>query len=137
MEKRDPQTYAVIGAAMEVHRELGAGFLEGVYHDAMAIELTDREIPFVREVELPIYYKGRMLTRRYRADLICYEGVIIELKAVSTLTGVDEAQLLNYLKATGRERGLLLSFGRLSLEYKRMAWTKRPPRDPQNPQSEV
>lgn len=124
MEQRDPQTYAVIGAAMEVHRELGPGFLEAVYHEAMAIELVDRKVPFASEVALPIAYKGRRLASTYRADLVCFGDVVVELKAVSAMTGVDEAQLLNYLKATGIERGLLLNFGRQSLEYKRMVCSK-------------
>lgn len=120
MEQRDPETYAVIGAAMEVHRELGPGFLEAVYHEAMAIELSERGVPFVREVMLPIEYKGRRLASRYRADLLCYVDVVVELKAVSVITGVEEAQLINYLKATGAARGLLLNFGSKSLQFKRM-----------------
>ena len=116
---RDPRTYAIIGAAMEVHRELGCGFLEPVYQEAMAIELQERGILHGREVELPIAYKGRRLACQYRADFVCFESVIVELKAVSVLTGIHEAQVINYLKATGLEVGLLINFGEESLVYKR------------------
>ena len=118
-DSRDPQTRAIIGAAMEVHRQLGPGFLEAVYQEAMAIELADRGIPFQREQELPIDFKGRRLSCTYRADFVCYESIIVELKALQLLTGWEEAQVLHYLKATRLERGMLLNFGRPSLEFKR------------------
>ncbi|HRH70612.1 MAG TPA: GxxExxY protein [Flavobacteriales bacterium] len=119
MDERDPQTYAIIGAAMEVHGQLGHGFLEAVYHEALAHELRLVGVPFVQEIELPVYYKGELLGTRYRADLICFGEVVVELKAIRTLTSVDVAQLLNYLKATGKRRGLLLNFGSPRLEYER------------------
>jgi len=119
-DSRDPQTRAIIGAAMEVHRQLGPGFLEAVYQEALTMELADQAIPFQREVELPVDYKGRRLPCKYGADFVCYESIIVELKALQALTGVEEAQLLNYLKATRLERGLLLNFGRPSLEFKRL-----------------
>jgi len=123
MDERDPQTHAIIGAAMEVHRQLGPGFLEAVYHEALGIEFTERAIPFASEVELPVYYKERRLECSYRADFVCYESVIVELKALNALSGVEHAQLLNYLKATRLERGLLLNFGRPSLEFKRLVFS--------------
>jgi GxxExxY protein len=108
---RDPQTHAIIGAAIEVHRHLGQGFLESVYQEAVALELTERSIPFDREVELPIYYKGQVLACGYRADFVCFGEIILELKAIRELSEREHAQILNYLKATGFSRGLLLNFG--------------------------
>ena len=118
-QSQDPRTYAIIGAAMEVHRELGPGFLEAVYQEALAIELSVRGIPFQREVELPITYKGKTLQTAYRADFICYDEVVIELKSIKQLGVIEEAQLLNYLKATGYQVGLLINFGAASLETRR------------------
>jgi GxxExxY protein len=121
-EQRDPQTYAIIGAAMEIHRTLGHGFLEAVYQEAAVIEFPLRQIPFEREVLFEIHYKGTLLNTRYRADFVCFGNIIVEFKAQSQLTSADEAQLINYLKATGFQRGLLINFGAPSLEYKRMVF---------------
>lgn len=125
MTQRDPKTYAIIGAAMEVHRQLGCGFLEAVYQEALALEFDQRQIPCQSEVQLPIFYKGQRLNTTYRADFICYNSVVVELKALSKLGGVEESQVINYLKATGLEIGLLLNFGATSLEYKRFAYSKK------------
>ena len=122
---RDPRTYAVIGAAMEVHKQLGHGFLEAVYQEALAVEMELREIPFSREVMLPVHYKNRQLAVGYRADFLCYENVVVELKALKKLSTIEESQILNYLKATGFETGILINFGSRSLEYKRYANTKK------------
>ena len=116
----DDETYAIIGAAMEVHRRLGHGFLEAVYQEALEIELLERGVPYQREVAIPISYRDRMLSCAYRADFVCYGTVVVELKAVQGLSDVDKAQLINYLKATGMSRGLLLNFGASSLEHKRL-----------------
>lgn len=120
---RDPRTYAIIGAALEVHNCLGHGFLEAVYQEAMAIELDLRGIPFRLEVALPVLYKGRTLKTAYRADFICLDDVIVEVKALGELTGVEEAQVLNYLKATGNQVGLLINFGAPSLGWKRLIFS--------------
>jgi GxxExxY protein len=98
---RDPRTYRIIGAGMEVHRQLGCGFLETVYQEALALELRDREIPFRRELLFPVSYKGYRLNSQYRPDFICFDSVIVELKALSTLSSVEDSQLINYLKVTG------------------------------------
>jgi GxxExxY protein len=117
---RDEQTHAVIGAAMTVHRELGCGFLEPVYQEAMAIELTASAVPFEREPLLPIYYRGEKLHLAYRADFLCFGSIIVELKALLKLSTNENAQLLNYLKASGLHRGLILNFGSPSLEIRRL-----------------
>jgi GxxExxY protein len=114
------EVFAIIGAAIEVHRELGPGFLEAVYQEAMEIELADRGIPFFSQQPLIIHFKNRILKKRYEPDLLCYGQVIAELKALDHLSGSDEAQLLNYLKATGLRVGLLVNFGSVGrLEWKR------------------
>jgi GxxExxY protein len=120
--QRDPETFAIIGAAMEVHRELGHGFLELVYHTALTLEFQDRGIPYKAEVSLPVKYKSKLLTCTYRADFICFNTVIVETKAIAQLTNADNAQLINQLKATGFYRGLLLNFGAPSLDHRRLVF---------------
>ena len=119
-DEKDPQTHAIIGAAMEVHGQLGHEFLEAVYQEALAVEFADRSIPFLREVELPILYKERHLRCTYRVDFICFDSIIVELKALKALTSVEESQAINYLKAAEKERMLLLNFGSSRLEFKRV-----------------
>jgi GxxExxY protein len=122
--ERDPRTHAIIGAAMEVHKQLGCGFLEPVYQESLALELIARGISFRREVRLPIRYKGHVLATAYCADFICLDSVVVELKALARMSGIEEAQLINYLKATGYEVGLLLNFGTRSLEHRRFVFSK-------------
>jgi GxxExxY protein len=114
------EVYGIVGAAIEVHRELGPGFLEAVYQEALEIELGLQSIPFEPGKRLPIQYKGRQLTKEYIADLVCLNQIIVELKALDRLSGREEAQVLNYLKATGLRVGILINFGSIGrLEWKR------------------
>ena len=115
-------TEKIIGAAMEVHRELGPGFLEYVYEETLSYELKLREILFEKQKELDIHYKSLLIPRKYTPDFVIEDKVIVEIKASSGLTVNDEAQLLNYLKATKLRVGLLLNFGQESLEIKRRIW---------------
>ena len=117
------EVFAIIGAAMEVHNQLGCGFLEAVYQEAFEVELKGRNIPFETSKHLQIQYKGALLNKGYIADLVAYDKIIIELKSIDTLTENDDAQLLNYLKATGLELGLLINFGASKLEWKRRILT--------------
>jgi GxxExxY protein len=114
------EVYQIIGAAMEVHHELGPGFLEPIYQEALELELSERIIPYQREKQLNIFYKGIKLNKTYSADFLCYENIVVELKALSQLNGEHESQLINYLKATKLRVGVLINFGAKSLEYKRM-----------------
>ena len=114
------ETYAIIGAAMEVHKHLGCGFLEAVYQEAFEIELNEQSIPYFHEQPVNISYKGHKLSKQYFPDFICYGSVIVEFKALSQLTNDHEAQVLNYLKATGKKVGLLINFGERSLKHKRL-----------------
>jgi len=124
MEKRDEETYAIIGAAMAVHKELGHGFLEAVYQEALAIELAAKGVLFEREKAIPVRYRDQILTTSYRADFICFGNVIVEIKALQELSGTEEAQILNYLKATTLPKGLLINFGAPSLQYRRFILSK-------------
>lgn len=112
------EVYRVVGASIEVYNQLRAGFSESVYQEAMEWELTDRAIPFARQVPLRIKYKERVLEKRFIADLICFDSVLVEIKAISQLTDADEGQVLNYLRATGLRVGVLINFG----DFGRLDW---------------
>lgn len=105
---------------MEVHNELGHGFLEAVYQEALEIILAEKGIPNIREKILDINFRGSLLKKRYIADFVCFNDIIVELKAADGLTDIDLAQVLNYLKATGKKIGLLVNFGAQRLQYKRV-----------------
>lgn len=114
------EVYAIVGAAMEVYNELGSGFLENVYQEAMQLELKARGIPFESQKPIQISYKGQSLKQAYCADIVCYEKIIVELKALDKLSGKEEAQILNYLKSIEMKVGLLINFGNSkTLEWKR------------------
>ena len=117
--ENDPRTYTIIEAAMEVHRQLGCGFLEPIYQEALTLEMLSREIPFTSELRFRVSYKNRTLQKYYRPDFLCFESVIVELKALPRLTRLEESQVINYLKITGYKTALLLNFGAHSLEQLR------------------
>jgi GxxExxY protein len=117
--RNDPQTFAVIGAAMQVHSVMGRGFLESVYADAMAVELRERGIDYSRERSIRVEYRGHVLPSCFRADFICQESLLLELKAVDRLIQAHTAQVLHYMRASGINKALLLNFGGDRLQYKR------------------
>ncbi|MCM8541909.1 MAG: GxxExxY protein [Lentisphaeraceae bacterium] len=116
----DQQTFDIIGACMKVHNELGAGFLEPVYQEALELELKNRKIHYLREKELPVFYCGEQLKSYYKVDFLCYGNLILELKALSCIGNTEQAQVINYLKASSLSKGLLVNFGAKSLQYKRL-----------------
>ena len=124
LTEADPRTYSIIGAAMEVHCQLGRGFLEPVYQEALAMEFVERQIPFRRELDLHLSYKGKRMKTTYSPDFICFASVVVELKALARTGGIEEAQVINYFKATGHEIGLLINFGTRSLQYRRFVLSK-------------
>lgn len=114
------EVYAVAGAAMEVYYNLGSGFLEPVYQEAMEIEMSLRQIPFEPQKCLKLFYKDVELRKEYFADFVCYGQIIVEIKAINQLTNIEEAQIINYLKITKTHVGMLINFGsRPKLEWKR------------------
>lgn len=118
------EVFAIMGAAFEVHNQMGHGFTEPVYQELLELELSTRGIPFEPQKEIHIHYKGRPIKHTYRADFFVYEKIIIEIKAIEKLTKREDSQLLNYLKATGFKVGLLINFGSSPhLEWKRFANT--------------
>ena len=117
----ETESYAIIGACFEVHNEKGSGFVEPVYQECLEIELALQQLPFLPQPELEISYKGKSLTSRYRPDFVCFDKIILELKAVSQFTDQNRAQVHNYLKASGFKLGLLVNFGsHPKLEYERI-----------------
>lgn len=120
MIENEELTGKIINACMEVHNELGNGFLEPVYQEALEEEFKIHGIPYVREKLLPVMYKGKQLKKEYYADFVCYDDIIVELKAVSVLSKPHKAQVLNYLNAANKEIGLLINFGETKLKWERI-----------------
>ncbi len=118
------ETFKIIGTGMAVSNVLGCGFLEAVYQEALEIELEDNSIPFEPQKRIQISYKDRILKKEYEADFLCFDKIIVEIKAIKEITEIEEAQMLNYLKATKLPLGLLINFGGKQLEWKRYANTK-------------
>jgi len=118
----DQRTYQIIGAAMEVHKELGSGFLEAVYQEALEKEFINQGIPHNSQPVVKIYYKGQVLNKTYQPDFTCFDEVIVEIKAMDKLSGIEQAQIINYLKAARLKVGLLINFGSKSLEHKRFVY---------------
>ena len=121
MLKFEEQTQTIINACLEVHNELKSGFLEPVYQEALELEFQLQKIPYEREKKLNIVYKGRKLKKEYFADFFCYDNIIVELKAVSRLENEHKAQVINYLKAINKEIGLLINFGKASLQWEHIS----------------
>lgn len=116
-------TGEIIGAAMEVYNRLGPGFLESVYEEAMAVEISLKKIEFERQKELPVFYRDRII-KTFICDLLVENQVIVELKAIKALSEIEQVQLTSYLKAAKIEVGLLINFGGRSLTFKRMIFSK-------------
>lgn len=116
------ESYQIIGKCLEVHNHLGAGFLEIVYKDALQYEFNKAQIPFEREKMYDVNYKGFILPHKFYADFVLYDKIILEVKGVSCLTDEFTAQCLNYLKVSGTKLALLVNFGELKLNYRRMVY---------------
>jgi GxxExxY protein len=124
------ESYAIIGACMAVYKEKGCGFLEPVYHECLEIELELQGIPFQSKAPQTLQYRGRTLVQTFTPDFVCYDKIIVEIKAVSALADEHRAQLLNYLSATGSKLGLLANFGHYPrMEYERLLSRNHEPAD--------
>ena len=132
VDPQDPQFFAITDAAMEIHRQLGHGFLKAVYKDAAVIEFFLRDIPFQYEALIPIKYKNNLLSTHYKVDFVCFSDILVEFRVIPNLSIIDETQVLNYLKATGIRRGLLINFGYPDLQYKGLVWDCERLHNPKN-----
>ena len=119
------ESFRIMGATLEVHKVLGCGFIEAVYQEALEEEFKKRGIPYEREKELTIDYKGKLLSKTFRADFICYNKIILELKAVSDFTDEHYAQIYSYLKAGRMDLGILINFGKANLDYVRIPASRK------------
>ncbi|TDQ73489.1 GxxExxY protein [Sphingobacterium yanglingense] len=118
------ESFQIIGICMKIHSNLGAGFLESVYSEVLAKELKKEGIPFEQEKKLDLYYEDQKLSKYFKADFICFEDIILEIKSVNFLAEAFNKQLLNYLRATNKRLGILINFGQSSLTYKRIVNSK-------------
>lgn len=131
----DPRSYAILGAAMAVHRTLGCGFLESIYRQALSIEFGLHRIPFETEVPCFIEYKGHPLHGACRLDFVCFGEVVVEIKVRSAIAPADAAQVLNYLAASGYQLALLINFGTPRLDYRRYVLSRPPSEPPEHAES--
>lgn len=127
---RSPLSYAIIGALLDVHADLGPGYLEKSYQEAVELALLDRGVPHEREAAIPVRFLGRVLPTVYRADFVCAGKVLVELKAQSSVGEVEEAQVLHYLKGSGLPVGLLANFGEPDLRLRRFVGATHDPHNP-------
>ena len=114
------ESYKIIGACMKVHSNLGSGFLEAVYQEALEDEFLRQKVPFKKQVKLNVYYDGKLLKKFYKADFVCYDKIIVEIKSAQFLHQDQSKQTLNYVKATQYKLGILVNFGQSSLVYRRL-----------------
>ena len=119
------EVYGIIGAAMEVHKELGPGFLEAVYQEALQIEFDIQNIPYLSQPKIEIYYKNHKLKKYYVPDFLVFEHIVIEIKSIKMITRIEEAQIINSIKSCKKELGLLINFGELSMNWKRYIYTDK------------
>lgn len=129
----EEETYKIRGCLLNVYNRLGCGFLEKVYQEALEMELQLANIPYCREKKLNIYYRGIQMKQEYIADFVCFDNIIVELKAVSELTDLHRAQVFNYLKATNLDLGLLVNFGETSLKVERLFNYRKNQNNQKNP----
>lgn len=116
------EVFTIVGAAMEVHSVLGCGFLESVYQEALALELRNRDVLFLKQERIEVFYKGRTLEKYFVVDFLCFGEIVVEIKALASISSEHEAQLLNYLKVSNHKVGILINFGAEKLEFKRMVF---------------
>ena len=116
------EVFTIVGAAMEVHSVLGCGFLESVYQEALALELRNRDVLFLKQERIEVFYKGRTLEKYFVVDFLCFGEIVVEIKALASISSEHEAQLLNYLKVSNHKVGILINFGTEKLEFKRMVF---------------
>jgi len=120
----EEETFKIIGACMAVHSEMGCGFLESAYQEALEMEFLELQIPFEGQKNIPVFYKGKKLKKYYKADFVCFNNIIVEIKSTLFMHQMGKAQVINYLKSTNYKIGLLINFGENSIQWKRFINTK-------------